>query len=78
MNGKVKWFNTRKGYGFLIGEDGNEYFAHYSKICSGNKRFKYLVENRECTFDLADMEDGRKEAINIYEAEVQEDADNSL
>ncbi len=30
--GKVKWFNKRKGYGFIIGDDGAEYFVHYSDI----------------------------------------------
>jgi CspA family cold shock protein len=32
MNGKVKWFNARRGYGFITGTDGKDYFVHYSAI----------------------------------------------
>jgi CspA family cold shock protein len=32
MNGKVKWFNQRKDYGFIIGEDGKEVFVHKTEI----------------------------------------------
>lgn len=31
MEGKVKWFNWKKGYGFIIGDDGKEYFVHSSQ-----------------------------------------------
>lgn len=32
MTGRVKWYNANKGYGFIIGEDGNEYFVCYKYI----------------------------------------------
>lgn len=32
MLGTVKWFNVVRGFGFIIGDDGNEYFFHYSNI----------------------------------------------
>jgi CspA family cold shock protein len=32
MKGNVKWYNTRKGYGFLLGEDGKEVFVHRSAL----------------------------------------------
>lgn len=32
MKGKIKFFNTKRGYGFITGEDGNDYFLHISAI----------------------------------------------
>lgn len=32
MQGNVKWFNTKKGYGFITAENGTDYFVHYSAI----------------------------------------------
>ena len=49
MNGKVKWFNNKKGYGFIINEDGNDVFIHYSGINNENK-FKKLEANDKVIF----------------------------
>lgn len=35
MNGKVKFFNAAKGFGFIIAEDGNEYFVHSTGLNAG-------------------------------------------
>ncbi|HBA69818.1 MAG TPA: hypothetical protein DCZ40_10755 [Lachnospiraceae bacterium] len=32
VNGTVKWFSARKGYGFITDEEGGDYFAHFSQI----------------------------------------------
>ncbi len=32
MNGKVKWYNTRNGYGFIQGQDGEDAFVHKSEV----------------------------------------------
>lgn len=50
MNGKVKWFNADKGYGFITGEDGKDVFAHFSQIKADG--FKTLVEDQEVSFDV--------------------------
>jgi len=34
MEGTVKWFNSSKGYGFIEGSDGTDYFAHFQEIQS--------------------------------------------
>ncbi len=48
--GKVKWFNEKKGFGFIQGEDGKEIFVHYSAI--QGQRFKSLNAGDEVKFEV--------------------------
>ncbi len=48
--GKVKWFNNQKGYGFILDEEGNDVFVHYSSLQM--EGFKSLEEGQEVAFDL--------------------------
>jgi len=54
--GKVKWFNQRKGYGFISGSDGRDIFVHYSNI--SGEGFKTLVEGDLVSFDIVEGEKG--------------------
>ncbi|MFA5422563.1 MAG: cold shock domain-containing protein [Phycisphaerae bacterium] len=54
--GKVKWFNARKGYGFIAGEDGQDIFVHYASISSDG--YKTLNEDQDVTFDIVKGEKG--------------------
>ncbi|SKC43416.1 cold shock domain-containing protein [Maledivibacter halophilus] len=56
MKGKVKWFNSEKGYGFITGEDGNDVFVHYSAIEQDG--FKTLEEDQEVEFEVVEGEKG--------------------
>lgn len=49
-NGKVKWFNAEKGYGFITGEDGKDVFVHFSNI--QGEGYRTLDEGQEVTFDV--------------------------
>jgi CspA family cold shock protein len=60
MKGKVKFFNKLKGFGFITGDDGKEYFLHQSEI----KDSAMLRENDSVTFDVK-REDRGPRAINV-------------
>ena len=62
LKGTVKWFNDDKGFGFISGEDGNDYFAHFSQI--NKEGFKTLQEGAEVTFEITQGDKG-PQASNI-------------
>lgn len=49
MQGKVKWFNEAKGFGFIVTPEGKDYFVHYSTI-KGKTGFKTLKEGDKVEF----------------------------
>ncbi|HSW35412.1 MAG TPA: cold-shock protein [Candidatus Limnocylindrales bacterium] len=62
MQGKVKWFNPEKGYGFIEVESGKDVFVHYSEIRS--EGFKTLEEGQDVEFDVVDGNRG-PQAANV-------------
>lgn len=50
MKGTVKWFNSEKGYGFLVSEEGKDVFVHFSSIVA--EGYKSLNEGDTVTFDI--------------------------
>ena len=68
MKGTVKWFNVNKGFGFIAGEDGNDYFAHYREIEAEEGSFRKLRERDEVEFTVSSDEQGRPMAAGIRRA----------
>mgnify|MGYP001225073499 CR=1 FL=1 len=61
--GKVKWFDSNKGFGFITPDDGGkDVFVHHTGIAG--KGFKSLDENQSVTFDVTDGQKG-PQASNI-------------
>ncbi len=56
MKGKVKWFDSAKGYGFIQSDEGKDVFVHYTGI--ERDGFKALQQGQEVSFQIADGKRG--------------------
>lgn len=66
LKGKVKWFDTKKGFGFIQSEEGNDVFVHYTSIVT--EGFKNLEQGQEVTFELTEGKKGPQASnVNIGE-----------
>ena len=65
MQGKVKWFNSEKGFGFIETEEGGDVFVHFSAI--QGEGFKTLEEGQAVTFDVVEGNRG-PQAANVVRA----------
>lgn len=52
--GTVKWFSAKKGYGFITGEDGTDYFAHFSQIAMAMDGYEFQIA------------DGKIQAVEVH------------
>lgn len=62
MKGKVKWFNAKKGFGFISDEEGQDIFVHFSAL--NMEGFKVLEDGEEVEFDVIEGEKG-PQATNV-------------
>jgi len=60
VKGKVKFFNDMKGFGFIIGEDNNDYFVHITSISDG----VIITKDDNVIFDVETGDKGLK-AVNV-------------
>ena len=60
MKGKIKWYNARKGYGFIEGEDKKDIFVHRNSIPDGT----YLNEGDQVEYEIEDSDKG-PQATNL-------------
>ena len=54
MKGSVKWFNRQKGFGFIAGEDGKEYFVHHTSLEQGT----FIRDNDKVSFEPGEGDRG--------------------
>lgn len=73
MQGKVKWFNSEKGYGFISSsEKEQDIYVHFSDIVM--KGFKTLDENDIVEFDY---DEEKNKAVNVHKISVSEENDET-
>ncbi|MCG3180054.1 MAG: hypothetical protein BIFFINMI_02408 [Phycisphaerae bacterium] len=69
--GNVKWFDTRKGFGFIVGEQGKDIFVHYSQIAGDG--FRSLKDGQAVDYELVQTDKGLQ-AHNVRPVESAETA----
>lgn len=70
MIGKVKWFDSKKGYGFILDAEGKEIFVHFSGIVK--EGFKSLTEGQQVEYEIGESDKGRQ-AIEVRVIERKRD-----
>lgn len=76
MKGKVKFFDRKKGFGFIKGDDDNEYFVHHTGLKEGVE----INENDEVVFEIESGERGKKAVkvdTNVETEEAEEQPEES-
>lgn len=66
-SGKVKWFDNKKGFGFIAQDTGQDVFVHHTSIMGGG--FKTLNEGEDVTFEVITSDKGLK-AQNVERAQA--------
>lgn len=66
MTGRCKWYSLEKGYGFIEGDDGKDYFVHFTKILPVNTvaRDRILMGGDSVKFDIKQAREGLQ-AVNV-------------
>ena len=63
MKGRVKWFDDKRGYGFITSEDGVDTYVHFTAIVT--EGYRTLKHNWSVEYEVVTVEDGRAEARNV-------------
>ena len=63
MKGRVKWFDDKRGYGFITSEAGEDVYVHYTAVVK--EGYRTLKHNWRVEFEVATDDNGREEARNV-------------
>ena len=69
LTGKVKWFDPKKGYGFILGEEGQDVFVHYTSIAG--EGFRSLKDGETVSYELITTEKGSQARSVARQTEVE-------
>lgn len=72
QRGPVKWFDPKKGYGFIVGPEGQDVFVHYSQIKADG--FRLLKDGEEVDYELIEGDKGWQ-ARDVQRLQVNIDTD---
>lgn len=72
IQGEVKWFDPKKGYGFIVGPEGQDVFVHFSQIMGDG--FRSLKDGEQVSYDLSEGDKGLQ-AREVNRVEVTADAE---
>ena len=69
IQGEVKWFDPKKGYGFIVGPEGQDVFVHFSQIMGDG--FRSLKDGERVEYELSEGDKGLQ-AREVKRTEVSE------
>lgn len=65
MQGRVKWFDDKRGYGFITSDEGVDVYVHYTAILTDGDGYRTLKHNWRVDYEVVTTNDGREEARNV-------------
>lgn len=71
IHGEVKWFDPKKGYGFIVGPEGQDVFVHFSQILGDG--FRSLKDGEKVDYELVEGDKGLQ-AREVKRSEADEPA----
>ena len=65
MQGRVKWFDDKRGYGLITSDEGVDVYVHYTAILTDGDGYRTLKHNWRVDYEVVTTDDGREEARSV-------------